>query len=207
MFRDFSFEAASRPASIPERDRAMNVSPTHLLSQPEPRTSNQPSWTSISELSDRLSEHTIHCDSRYSMQQYSAPAYTYPEHYTLEPKPIIVDEPEPSYDFEASSRSRRRHAVCDPAEMKDIVGLLERMVQNGEQCCLRASTATSSEAEDDEPISVVHKSRRSSTSVIPSHGLKYRRSGERLSSGAVVARNVRIRKKRHRKSGSGTDSR
>ncbi|KAF2812971.1 uncharacterized protein BDZ99DRAFT_460299 [Mytilinidion resinicola] len=211
MFRNFSFEAASRHPSDLELERAyMNVSPTSSP-WPLPYISEPPAVT-IGELSQRFSQHTLEVDPNYNpnyepTSYFDAPTSTKPYAHDVD---SAYSSRRPSYAqasynglSPAAIRLQRQANVrlqCNTSHVKDISSLVERMMDKGEQCriCTRPRSnaglsATSSDEEEDTGI----ESRRSSAATL---ALKYRRSGERLGGQACVSKSVRLRKKKSRKS-------
>lgn len=214
MFKNFSFEAASRHPSALDSDRAyMNVSPT---SSPYPYTMNEtrpptPPAVTMGELAQRFSEQNLHVevDPRIQRTSYfkpltppfddvsfqidSAHSSQYTSYTSLSPAAIRLQ------------RQANMRLQCSATHVKDISSLVERMVERGEQCMICSPpgpkgrlSSTSSGAKEDEDVRT--GIRRSSTSELPTYTLKYRRSGELLSSQACVSKSVRLRKKKYRRS-------
>ncbi|KAF2493967.1 hypothetical protein BU16DRAFT_528137 [Lophium mytilinum] len=211
MFRNFSFEAASRHPSDLELERAyMNVSPTSSP-WPAPYIPESAAVT-MGELSQQFSQQTLEVDPSYNPNYESTSFYDTP--ITNDPYARDVDSAyssrRPSYAqvsynglSPAAIRLQRQANVrlqCNTSHMKDISSLVERMMDKGEQCRICTRTRSSdglSTTSSDEELDTGVESRRPSASALT---LKYRRSGERLGGQACVSKSVRLRKKKSRKS-------
>ncbi|KAF2839310.1 hypothetical protein M501DRAFT_1016389 [Patellaria atrata CBS 101060] len=208
MFRNFSFEAASRHPSDLDAHLYMDISPTstpYLPGVPSPRSlpmRNPP--ISITELSDRFNEHSIHREPNYTSYFDIAS----PSSGEISPQyASFTHSRRSSFTYTALSptalrlqRQRNTRLQCDDAHVRDITSLVERMIDVGDQCVLSSptsSTTTSSSAsssDDEAPADDFARTRRASTSVIPSHTLRFRRSGDLRTNQERVMKSQRKRK-------------
>lgn len=208
MFRNFSFEAASRHPSAVDSDRACaNVSPT---STPDPPSRDQnhpltPPAVSMGELALRFGEQNLEVDPRYQGTSFE-PVAPSDEDFLFSTDPENSDRHLSYASLSPAAIRQQRQAnvqlQCSASHARDISSLVERMVNDGEQCVVCAPRASrsgllpaKSDFEEDDYASV----KRSTHSDGTTYTLKYRRSGDVLSSQACVSKNIRLRKKKARR--------
>ncbi|KAF2476062.1 uncharacterized protein BDR25DRAFT_339930 [Lindgomyces ingoldianus] len=216
IFRDFSFGPASRhPSSFHEAERAaMNVSPTSTPLAPPlyPARLPTPPPCSIGELAQRFNQQSLRVDTSSS--------YRIPTFYELPLTPpsddfvFPADAPQQSpYSFPSPVALRQQRQAnmrmqCSPSHIRDISILVQRMVEEGDQCHICDSksrtspspspfpsppSSNSSNADEDEGVDMEYSPLAPKDS--PLSTLKFRRSGDRLNGQAMVAKTVRMRKK------------
>lgn len=206
MFESFSFAAASRhPSSLDDPDDYaypdVSISPT---SSPV----SEQTAMSVAELSRRFGAQNI------GGELYQAPASPFElpapwtEHddwtSTSASSPTSSYFPDDAFPDPSAIRARRQahtQLQCDAAHMRDISSLVQKMIESGDQCKLASrndSVVSSSDCcgddADDEPYDLP----RSNSSPAISQSLRYRRSGEVLST-AAVSKNIRFRRRHPRK--------
>jgi hypothetical protein len=208
MFRNFSFEAASRYPSAVDSDRACtNVSPT---STPDPPSRDQnhpltPPAVSMGELALRFGEQNLEVDPRYQGTSFD-PAAPPDEYFLFSTDPENSDRHLSYASLSPTAIRQQRQAnvqlQCSASHARDISSLVEKMVNDGEQCVVCAPRASrsgllpaKSDFEEDDYASV----KRSTHSDGTTYALKYRRSGDVLSNQACVSKNIRLRKKKVRR--------
>ena len=206
MFRNFSFEAASRHPSAVDSDRACaNVSPT---STPDPPSRNQnrpstPPAVSMGELALRFGEQNLEVDPRYQGTSFLEPAAPSDEDFLFSTDPENSNQHLSYASLSPAAIRQQRQAnvllQCNASHARDISSLVERMVDNGEQCVISAPRPlrsgllpAKSDFEEDDYASI----KRSTHSDGTTYALKYRRSGDVLSNQACVSKNIRLRKKK-----------
>ncbi|KAL0264281.1 hypothetical protein SLS55_000228 [Diplodia seriata] len=206
MFESFSFAAASRhPSSLDHDDYAypdVALSPT---SSPVSEQSFPESAMSVAELSRRFGAQNIGTDLYQPASPFELPA-PWTEHddwtSTSASSPSSSYFPDDALPDPTAIRSRRQahtQLQCDAAHMRDISSLVKKMIESGDQCKLapRNDSVVSSDSgddADDEPYDLP----RSNSSPAMSQSLRYRRSGEVLST-AAVSKNIRFRRRHPRK--------
>ncbi|OCL12233.1 hypothetical protein AOQ84DRAFT_352621 [Glonium stellatum] len=206
MFRNFSFEAASRHASAVDSDRACaSVSPT---STPDPPSRDQhhlsaPPAVSIGELALRFGEQNLEVDPRYQGTSFFDPSAASEEDFLFSTDPENSNRHQSYASLSPAAIRQQRQAnmrlQCSASHAKDISSLVERMVNSGDQCVIctpresrSAILPAASGFEEDDYASV----RRSTNADGTTFTLRYRRSGEILSNQACVSKNIRLRKKK-----------
>ncbi|KAF2713683.1 hypothetical protein K504DRAFT_462192 [Pleomassaria siparia CBS 279.74] len=202
MFREFSFEAASRhlPA-LHEQERAVtNVSPFSPSPQLPSRLPTPPPC-SIGELAYRFDQHSLHTevDPEYRFYEPLTPPN---DHFSF-PGELLDAPPQQASCYQrlsAASLRKQRQAntrmQCSPSHLDDISSLVQRMIETGDQCriCQHKSQTRSnaSTSDDDEGVDMdFHPAPQEAHTP----NRKIRRSGERLSGGTAVSKNVRMRRK------------
>ncbi|EOD51972.1 hypothetical protein GTA08_BOTSDO09592 [Neofusicoccum parvum] len=209
MFESFSFQAASRhPSDLDADDYAypdLSISPT---SSPMSEPSFAESTMSVAELSRRFGAQNIGHDL------YQAPAspFELPAPWadhddwtsTSASSPTSSYFPEDAFPDPSTIRARRQAHMqlqCDAAHRHDISSLVKKMIESGDQCKLapRNDSVVSSDCGDDDDEA--YELPRSNSSPAVSQNLRYRRSGEVLST-AAVSKNIRFRRRHPRKATS-----
>ena len=208
MFRNFSFEAASQHPLAVDPDRACaNVSPT---STPDPPSRDQnhpptPPAVSMGELALRFGEQNLEVDPRYQGTSIFEPAAPSDEDFLFSTDPENSNRHLSYASLSPAAIRQQRQAnmrlQCSASHARDISSLVERMVNNGEQCVIctpRASRSgllpAKSDFEEDDYASVKQSTHSDGTT----YALKYRRSGDILSNQACVSKNIRLRRKKVR---------
>lgn len=216
MFRHFSFESSSvHPSPLScsaelDIDRAaMNVSPTStpVARTPVPARLPTPPPCSLGELAQRFHRHSLRVEVPQSSQ--SAPAYepltppsddcTFPADSSHSFQPVSF----PPCRSSSSLRARRQantRLQCSAAHIRDISLLVEKMIEEREQCSIRdtyrpKSTLSPDGIEPNEDEGVDMDYVPPTPHLSPPFTLKFRRSSDRPNGQACVAKNVRMRKK------------
>ena len=206
MFRNFSFEAASRHPSAVDSDGACaSVSPT---STPDPPSRDQnppptPPAVSMGELALRFGEQNLEVDPRYQGTSFLEPAAPSDEDFLFSTDPENSNRHLPYASLSPAAIRQQRQAnvrlQCSASHARDITSLVERMVNDGEQCVICAPRPSrsgllpaKSDFEEDDYASVKQSTHSDGTT----YALKYRRSGDVLSNQACVSKNIRLRKKK-----------
>lgn len=208
MFESFSFAAASRHPSSLDTDDDDYAYPDVSISPTSSPVSDQsfPDM-SVAELSRRFGAQNITSDlyqAPTSPFELSAPWANDDDWSTSTSasSPTSPYFPEDNYPDPSTIRARRQAHIalqCDAAHMRDISSLVKKMIESGDQCKLapRNDSVVSSECDDDEGYELP----RSNSSPAVSQSLRYRRSGEVLST-AAVSKNIRFRRRHPRKTTS-----
>ncbi|KAH7112451.1 hypothetical protein B0J11DRAFT_585421 [Dendryphion nanum] len=204
LFRDFSFEAASRHC---DADRAaMNVSPTSMLHHPSPRdlsmgTSTPPPPCSIGELAARFDQQSlqVEVDPAYAFTSPKDDSLVSPTNITF-PAHILEPAPRSRYSRVSSAalrmqrQSNARMLQSSPAHLKEISNLVQKMVQDGDQCRVHSfnsrTSSASSSSDEDEGIDMDY-----TPLSTPLYTPSYRRAADRMSGCAVVPNSIRMRKR------------
>lgn len=201
MFRDFSFEAPAPHIFAREVERA--YSPFTPSPPPSTRPPTPPPCH-INDLAYRLDQSSLQIEVDHHYTYYNAP------HAPRTPPtddctiPTELDLPKHSsalYTRLSSStlrqqRQANQRAQCSSPRLEDIASLVQRMVEDGDQCRVREhkSTASSnaSKSDEDEGVDMDYSPPPQEPHL---YTLKFRRSGDRLNTGAVVSRSVKMRRK------------
>ncbi|ORY16647.1 hypothetical protein BCR34DRAFT_622341 [Clohesyomyces aquaticus] len=218
LFRDFSFEAASRHPSTAahEAERAqMNVSPTSIpFATPPPsapaRLPTPPPCT-MGELAQRFHQQSLRVNTN-SFYHSSYPSYWTPACFEVPLTPPGDDcsfsaqqSPYPALSSTELRQQRQANTrmQCSSTHIKDISMLVQRMVDDRDQCLIRDSKSPSTSPSSspspsmssnyDEGVDMAYSP--TGADELPLFPLKFRRSGERLHGQAMVSRSVRMRKK------------
>lgn len=219
LFRDFSFEPASRNHSCThidldmDFDRAtMNLSPT---SMPDHPTRLPPSFShsqycspppppcSMGELAARFNQQSLHVevDPAYAFssrpsndhQSPSPTTSSFPSHI-LEPAPRTRHSRVSTAVLRMQRQSNARLLQSSPAHLKDISNLVERMLQDGDQCHIHTPSSppssASSSSDEDEGIDMSH-----TFSSLPLFTPSYRRASDRIPGCAHVSKAIRMRRR------------
>lgn len=209
MFGDYSVATASRhPSSLPCNDNyeAFGAPQVDALCIAQRAFASQ---LSITQLSQRFSEQRLHQDAPLSIRSdpfASASSDTDADFLDLPSPRSYVG----SLGF-SRKRSRRQEGVrmlCDPAHLRSIQEMVEKMIQNQDQCAVSSPRSFSlgdeplTGTEDDEGYnSLEEASTRSNSSASSSScGLSYRRSADMSITGACVSKTLRQRRPRSRPS-------
>ncbi|EKG18559.1 hypothetical protein MPH_04198 [Macrophomina phaseolina MS6] len=212
MFESFSFAAASRhPSSLDDDDDFaypdLSISPT---SSPVSEQSFPETAMSVAELSRRFGAQNIACDLYHApASPFELPA-PWADHddwtsSTSASSPTSSYFPEDAFPDPAAIRARRQahtQLQCNEAHMRDISSLVKKMIESGDQCKLATrndSVVSSNCSGDDEDD--CYDMPRTNPSPAVSQSLRYRRSGEVLST-AAVSKNIRFRRRHPRKASS-----
>ena len=201
MFRNFSFEAASRRPAAHDPERAMSVSPFSPL--PHIITSRPPTPPpTMGELAYQFNQHTLHVEVD--------PAYQLRPCYVDQPLtpptddfafPELLDQPQQPAPYPRLSaailrKQRQSHMQmqCSSSHLEDISSLVQRMIENGDQCriCDHRSRPSSNASTSDNDEGVDMEYNPPPPQEVPVSSLKFRRSGDRRN-GAAVSKSVRMR--------------
>jgi hypothetical protein len=216
MFRHFSFESTSLHPSLgpcsPDLDidrASMNVSPTSTPVAPPPAPVRLPTPPpcSLGELAQRFHRHSL----RVEVPQPSQSAAFYePLTPPSDDCKFAVDSPHSLHPvsfspcISSSSLRARRQAntrlQCSAAHIRDISLLVEKMIDERDQCSIRdtnrpKSTLSPGAIEPDEDEGVDMDYAPPTPQPSPPFTLKFRRSSDRSYGHACVSKNVRMRKK------------
>lgn len=187
-------------------DRAnMNLSPTSLspsISQP-PSQYFSPPPCSMGELAARFNQQ--------SLQVEVDPAYAYSSHASDEEQtPSPTNTTFPSHILEPAPRSRHsrvstavlrmqrqsnaRLLQSSPSHLKDISNLVQKMLEDGDQCQIHAPgsppSSASSSSDEDEGIDMAH-----TISSTPLFTPSYRRATDRIPGCALIPKAIRMRRR------------
>ncbi|GAB7353246.1 hypothetical protein MBLNU459_g3756t1 [Dothideomycetes sp. NU459] len=206
MFGNYSVATASRhPSSLPCNDdyETFDAPPVDARCVAQNTFARQ---LSITQLSQRFSEQRLHQDTPFSIRSNpfasscdasSDADFSEP----LSPR-SYVGSMAPS-----KRRTRRQEGVrmlCDPAHLRSIQEMVDRMIQTEDQCAVVSSRAMSlggeslPTSEDDEGYNSLEDASTRSNSSSSSCGLSYRRSADMSVTGACISKNVRQRRTRNR---------
>jgi len=205
MFRDFSFEARHPAAVDVATDRAaMNVSPTTM--QPaEYFAPLPPTSSSLGDLVDIFDQQTLQVNVDLD------PSYDIPS----------ADESVEPYSRVSTAALRMQRQTntrlqCRTSHVKDLRVLVQKMVEEDDQCQVSDSTSPTSTSSTSETASLSTTTTTTTTTTTsvsdedegvdmeynspnPEDGrfyaLKFRRSGERLPGCSAVSKTARMRKK------------
>jgi hypothetical protein len=198
MFRDFSFEAPAQHTFAREIER------TYSPFTPSPPPSTRPPTPPpchINDLAYRLDQSSLHIEVDHHYACHDDPPTPPSDDHTF---PVEIDSPKHSsslYTRLSSStlrqqRQANQRAQCSSPRLEDIASLVQRMVEDGDQCrvCEHKSSTSSiaSTVGDDEGVDVNYSPPPQAPHV---YTLKFRRSGDRLNTGAAVSRSVKMRKR------------
>ena len=215
MFRHFSFESSTslHPSSsyIEHQRAAMNVSPTSIpfaCAPPMQTRLSTPPLCSLGDLAQRFNRHNLRVEVPQPSQPASfieplTPPTSESGDSTFSDSSLSSSPSSYSTVSFAHLRSKRQahtQLQCSPSHIRDISLLVERMIDQREQCLIRRGseariTPCSSpiETDDDEGVSMDYTPPGPQEN--PRLALKYRRSGDRLNGHACVTKSVRMRKK------------
>jgi len=163
----------------------------------------------MGDLAQRFHQHTLHVEVD--------PAYHFRARYVDEPLTPPGDDfafaglldhqpqqpslyPRLSATLLRRQRESNTRMQCSPAHLEDISLLVQRMVEDGDQCRIcdsksrPSSNAFSSDDDDDDDEGVDMDYTPPSPQEPRVRSLKFRRSGDRLN-GAAVTKNVRMRRR------------
>lgn len=193
MFRDFSFDPASR-----EVDRTCTVSPfSHSQHPARPPT---PPPCSMLDLAHKFLNIEVDSSPRYrSCHDPPTPPsddFAFPVE--------LLDTPQQSYLYprlSAGTLRKQRQAntrmQCSPSHLEDISMLVQQMIEVGDQCRICDSkshtSSNASSSDDDEGVDVDFGPSAPQEPHV--YTLKFRRSGDRLNASAAVSKSVRMRRK------------
>jgi len=160
----------------------------------------------MGELALRFGEQNLEVDPRYQGTSFLEPAAPSDEDFLFGTDPENSNRHLSYASLSPAAIRQQRQAnmrlQCSASHARDISSLVERMVNNGEQCVIcvpRASRSgllpAMSDFEEDDYASVKQSTRSDGTT----YTLKYRRSGDVLSNQACVYKNIRLRQKKIRK--------
>lgn len=209
MFGNYSVATASRhPSSLPCNDDYEDFGAPHVDVRcivPKQFSGQM----SITQLAQRFSEQRLHSDATLSIRS--------------DPFAMMCDTssdagfddlPSPRSYIGSMQPSRRRtrrqegvRMLCDPAHLRSIQEMVDRMIQTEDQCAVRSTRSVSltedqsPNSEDDEGYnSLEHATARSnsSSSASSNSGLSYRRSADMSITGACVSKKLRQRRARNR---------
>lgn len=216
IFRDFSFEPASRNHTHNhinldmDIDRAsMNLSPTSMLQYPThlPPSFSEPQYCSppcsMGELAARFDQQSlqVEVDPAYAFSSHasnedesSSPTnVSFPSHI-LEPAPRSRHSRVSTAVLRMQRQSNARLLQSSPSHLKDISSLVQKMLDHGDQCQVHTPTSppssVSSSSDEDEGIDM--------TTTLPSTPLftpSYRRASDRMSGCALVPKSIRMRRR------------
>jgi hypothetical protein len=204
MFRDFSFEPASQhPQYRHEADRAaMNLSPTSMPRFAPPASPPTPPPCPVGELAARFDQHTlrVEVDPAYRFPLENEPLTPPDDDAAFPSESQLGKAPRPTYSRLSTATLRMQRQAnmrwqCTAAHSKDISQLVQRMVEDEDQCCVSDAKPiipapnTTCGADQDEGLDMDY-----TPPSPPLYPLKFRRSGDRLTGGVCVSRNVRMRK-------------
>lgn len=216
MFRNFSFDSTSlHPSRVScsaelDIDRAsMNVSPTSapVARPPAPARLPTPPPCSLGELAQRFHRHSLRVEVPQASQ--SASAYepltppsddcTFPVNSPHSFHPVSFSPCMSSSSLRARRQANTR-LQCSAAHIRDISLLVEKMIDERDQCSIRDTnrpkpTLSPGELEPDEDEGVDMDYAPPTPQPSPPFPLKFRRSSDRSHGHACVAKNVRMRKK------------
>jgi hypothetical protein len=197
MFRDFSFEAPAQHISAREIER------TYSPFTPSPPPSTRPPTPPpchINDLAYRLDQSSLQIEVDDHYTYYDGPR-TPSDDYTF---PTELDSPKHSstlYTCLSSStlrqqRQANQRAQCGLPRLEDIASLVQRMVEDGDQCRVREhkskANSNASKSDEDEGVDMDYSPPPQEPHL---YTLKFRRSGDRLNTGAVVSRSVKMRRR------------
>ncbi|KAF4301914.1 hypothetical protein GTA08_BOTSDO09592 [Botryosphaeria dothidea] len=210
MFESFSFQAASRhPSSLDHDDDDYHYHDLSISPTSSPVSEQLESSMSVAELSRRFGAQNIGTDLYQTpASPFELPApWTDHDDWTLTSasSPTSSYFPEDAFPDPATIRARRQahtQLQCSEAHMRDISSLVQKMIESGDQCKLatRNDSVVSSDCGDDDDDEGYEMPRSNSSPAI-SKSLRYRRSGEVLST-AAVSKNIRFRRRHPRKASS-----
>lgn len=210
LFRDFSFEPASRTRNQidldMDMDRAtMNLSPTSMPQHHTqlPSSYFPPPSCSMGELAARFNQQSlqVEVDPAYAFssntsneEQTPSPSnLSFPSHI-LEPAPRSRHSRVSTAVLRMQRQSNSRLLQSSPDHLKDISNLVQKMLQDGDQCQIHTPTSPpssiSSSSDDDEGIDMTH--------VFPNTLLftpSYRRASDRIPGCAQVSKAIRMRRR------------
>lgn len=213
MFENYSVATASRhPSSLPCNDNYDDfvAPPVDARSIAQRAFAHQ---LSITQLSQRFGEQRLHQDAPLSIRSdpfasiRDTPSDLDADFLDLPSPRSYVGSMAPS-----KRRSRRQEGVrmlCDPAHLRSIQEMVDKMIQNQDQCAVSPSRSlhfeddSPSRVEDDEgynSLEEVSVRSNSSSSSSSSCGLSYRRSADMTTTGACVSKTLRQRRSRNRRS-------
>lgn len=212
MFRNFSFDNAARHPSGTGRayhhhHDAYSIMPPTSSPAPLYHLPDQAA-TSITELVQQFSAHTLHVTPRCSTSSLQSLYFDPPTPTSDKASSTSSSDSESSSrrsstlstssDYFSSRRAQRQLSTrlqCDAAHVRDISALVERMIDAGEHCRVAAATA---EHGLDEGAAARGRSGRPGAAPPPAgkgHSLRYRRSRDALNMQGCVSKSVRIRKR------------
>lgn len=217
MFGNYSISTASRhPSSLPFEDRTASATsdPYQLersMSPFDKRTSSPAIAISISQLSQTFDRQRL---NSYDADAVTRDSWTVPPYWSEG-----IDEPSYVTDYQPPSPSTRSprcfsrrvqrqrdvRALCDPAHLRSISELVERMIDNGDQCGVSQPKVTMPVAASPGPVEEID-SYDSSDDSVPRSSSTSSSLGRRSNSSASESsnptspRSATFRVQKHRKS-------
>lgn len=198
MFRDFSFGASSPQVSASDVESAYSPFTPSPLQSAWPPT---PPPCHINDLAYRLDQShlQIQVDDRYigHNQPHTLPSDD-------DTSPLELDSLKHSSSLytrlSASALRKQRQAnqraQCSALLLEDIASLVQRMVDDGDQCRVSQHKSTtslnSSSSGEDEGVDMEYSPQPQEPRL---HTLMFRRSGDRLHNSAAVSKCVKMRRR------------
>ncbi|KAF2865111.1 hypothetical protein BDV95DRAFT_587336 [Massariosphaeria phaeospora] len=205
LFRDFSFEPASRlPLSVHEAERvAMNVSPTSPPPFAPPRRHARlptPPPCPVGELAQRMTLH-LEIDPQYQVASAYEPLTPPSDDICFHTEALERCQP-PFYSHISSAIVRmQRQATTrkqtSPSHMKDLAALVEKMIEDEEQCNIcdsKSRTPSTSSASDMDGDEGIDMDCTPSTDASFRHPVPLHRSTDRSTGYSFVSKKPRMRK-------------
>ena len=214
MFENFSFDTPSTKFS-PNTSRCHPYLADDSSTDPASRFSAcvSPTCTSfsqslpysITDLSNQFSEHTIRQKTKRADSGYGSQRSSFSQENSNENSHATSSQTiQPNTHHPVIKRTQRQDNLrlqTDSSHLREISSLVQKMVDNGEQCSLCEPTSSHRErsitpCESDDEVTLMGSSQYEASSR--RHNLPYRRSTEVLKGRPGVTKDVRMRKSRSR---------